>query len=62
MKEAEHFSAFGFFRQNMADEVGFEPTSPVRDYRISSAGRYDHFDTHPYIIIRRTRNKTVAEC
>ena len=33
----------------MADRVGFEPTSRLRDYLISSQGRYDHFDTYPYI-------------
>ena len=32
----------------MADRVGFEPTSLLRDYLISSQGRYDHFDTCPY--------------
>ena len=32
----------------MADRVGFEPTSRLRDYLISSQGRYDHFDTCPY--------------
>lgn len=31
----------------MADRVGFEPTSRLRDYLISSAPRYDHFDTSP---------------
>ena len=31
----------------MADRVGFEPTSRLRDYLISSQGRYDHFDTCP---------------
>lgn len=29
--------------------MGFEPTSRLRDYLISSQGRYDHFDTYPYI-------------
>ena len=32
----------------IADRVGFEPTSLLRDYLISSQGRYDHFDTCPY--------------
>ena len=32
----------------LADRVGFEPTSLLRDYLISSQGRYDHFDTCPY--------------
>ena len=31
----------------VADRVGFEPTSLLRDYLISSQGRYDHFDTCP---------------
>ena len=31
----------------LADRVGFEPTSPLLDYLISSQGRYDHFDTCP---------------
>ena len=35
----------------MADRVGFEPTSPLLDYLISSQGRYDHFDTCPYSIL-----------
>ena len=33
---------------DVADRVGFEPTSRLRDYLISSQGRYDHFDTYPY--------------
>lgn len=32
----------------LAEEVGFEPTSHLRDYLISSQGRYDRFDTLPY--------------
>ena len=36
----------GFF---VADRVGFEPTSLLRDYLISSQGRYDHFDTCPSV-------------
>ena len=40
----------------MADRVGFEPTSRLRDYLISSQGRYDHFDTYPYIY-----NETIIE-
>ena len=32
----------------LADRVGFEPTSRLRDYLISSQGRYDHFDTYPW--------------
>ena len=34
---------------HMADRVGFEPTSLLRDYLISSQGRYDHFDTCPSV-------------
>ena len=44
----------------MAEKVGFEPTSLLRDYLISSQGRYDHFDTCPYMFDRRggeTREK-----
>ena len=33
----------------LADRVGFEPTSPLLDYLISSQSRYDHFDTAPYL-------------
>lgn len=33
---------------DVADRVGFEPTSRLRDYLISSQGRYDHFDTYPW--------------
>ena len=35
----------------MAEAVGFEPTNELPRYRISSAGRYDHFDTLPYCIV-----------
>lgn len=31
----------------LTEWVGFEPTSLVRDYLISSQGRYNHFDTTP---------------
>ena len=37
---------------DVADRVGFEPTSLLRDYLISSQGRYDHFDTCPCSICR----------
>ena len=33
---------------SLAEAVGFEPTSPLLDYLISSQGRYDHFDTLPW--------------
>ena len=36
------------YRLLLADRVGFEPTSRLRDYLISSQGRYDHFDTYPW--------------
>lgn len=32
---------------HLAEAVGFEPTNELPRYRISSAGRYDHFDTLP---------------
>ena len=35
---------------DVAEAVGFEPTSPSLDYPISSRGRYDHFDTLPRLI------------
>ena len=47
-------------RSFLADRVGFEPTSLLRDYLISSQGRYDHFDTCPYrccVIIPNARGK-----
>ena len=34
---------------NLAETVGFEPTYQLPDKRISSAPRYDHFDTSPCI-------------
>lgn len=39
----------------VADRVGFEPTSRLRDYLISSQGRYDHFDTYPYMHFTNAR-------
>lgn len=45
------FSLGAFFYQNRctkpAERVGFEPTHRLPDDRISSAARYDHFDTSP---------------
>ncbi len=32
-----------------AETEGFEPSCPVKGKRISSAPRYDHFDTSPLI-------------
>ena len=43
----------------LADRVGFEPTSHLRDYLISSQGRYDHFDTCPYSIYKLLLNSPV---
>ena len=40
---------------DVADRVGFEPTSRLRDYLISSQGRYDHFDTYPYMHFTNAR-------
>ncbi len=37
----------------MAEAVGFEPTNELPRYRISSAGRYDHFDTLPYFDVEK---------
>ena len=34
----------------MADRVGFEPTVPLLVHLISSQGRYDRFDTCPYVL------------
>ena len=34
----------------LADRVGFEPTVPLRVHLISSQGRYNHFDTCPYLL------------
>ena len=42
----------------MADRVGFEPTVPLRVHLISSQGRYNHFDTCPYSILRGLGAKT----
>ena len=38
----------------VAEEVGFEPTCPVKDNSISSRARYDHFDTPPYISLKNS--------
>ena len=38
------------FRCPQAEKMGFEPMHRLPDDRISSAARYDHFDTSPYII------------
>ena len=33
----------------LAERVGFEPTVPLPVHLISSQGRYNHFDTAPYV-------------
>ena len=38
---------------HLAEAVGFEPTNELPRYRISSAGRYDHFDTLPYFDVEK---------
>ena len=38
----------------LAEAVGFEPTSPAKDYLISSQARYDHFDTLPYLVVQKS--------
>lgn len=47
----------------MAEAVGFEPTSPLLDYLISSQGRYDHFDTLPnlYPLTHRPESRDFGE-
>ena len=35
----------------LAERMGFEPMCRKPDNRISSAARYDHFDTFPYQIL-----------
>lgn len=40
-------ASYLFYSPNMAEMVGFEPTYRLPDKRISSAPRYDHFDTSP---------------
>ena len=36
-------------RDELAERVGFEPTVPLPVHLISSQGRYNHFDTAPYV-------------
>lgn len=38
-----------FLPRHLAETEGFEPSCPLPDNRISSAARYDHFDTFPQI-------------
>ena len=42
----------------LAEAVGFEPTSLLRGYLISSQGRYDHFDTLPYSVLEEARDRS----
>ena len=42
----------------LAEAVGFEPTSLLRGYLISSQGRYDHFDTLPYSVLREAKDRS----
>ena len=55
-KKAPNRTFTGSVGYNLAEAVGFEPTNELPRYRISSAGRYDHFDTLPlnllYILLR----------
>lgn len=45
----------------LADRVGFEPTSRLRDYLISSQGRYDHFDTCPYLLCYFSKRRRLCQ-
>ena len=45
-KKKRHAIACLFF---LAEWVGFEPTVPLPVHLISSQGRYNHFDTAPYV-------------
>lgn len=38
----------GHLSMSRAEKMGFEPMHRLPDDRISSAARYDHFDTSPY--------------
>ena len=46
MPEKSPSGWMGFF---LAERVGFEPTAPLPVHLISSQGRYNHFDTAPYV-------------
>ena len=41
-------STKGFARLDSGGSGGIRTHEPKKDYRISSAARYDHFDTLPY--------------
>ena len=47
--ENENARKRNVYRHPVAEMVGFEPTYRLPDKRISSAPRYDHFDTSPCI-------------
>ena len=53
VKKAPNRTFKGSVGYNMAEAVGFEPTNELPRYRISSAGRYDHFDTLPYFDVEK---------
>lgn len=52
-KKAPNRTFTGSVGYNLAEAVGFEPTNELPRYRISSAGRYDHFDTLPYFDVEK---------
>ena len=47
-KEKTQPNLVGSVGSHLAEAKGFEPLYRLRGNRISSAGRYDHFDTLPY--------------
>ena len=47
------------FRQILAEKEGFEPSCRLPDKRISSAPRYDLFDTSPYPLVCRARKRSL---
>ncbi len=49
------------FRQILAEKEGFEPSCRLPDKRISSAPRYDLFDTSPYPLVCRAQNAACVE-
>lgn len=53
VKKAPNRTFTGSVGYNLAEAVGFEPTNELPRYRISSAGRYDHFDTLPYFDVEK---------
>lgn len=53
VKKVPNRTFTGSVGYNLAEAVGFEPTNELPRYRISSAGRYDHFDTLPYFDVEK---------